>query len=146
MNLSDKDLPIDQAAATDGTIDGVQVFPAAWQRRQRFGFLANQWLFLAPVFSIEKFNYELHKQCPLPTLDPTEPFNAKKGLSGSVRPVRLHKAHQKVPSNVREIVADLNSCEIKRQIAKGMPGRRRSQACCLERDQPWYGSLLLARK
>ncbi|KAF4465392.1 serine threonine kinase, partial [Fusarium albosuccineum] len=65
-----------------------------WNRKERFDFYENQWLFLAPVFIKDIFSYKLPKRCPLPFI--SEDLDHRGGLAGSVNEVGVHEAHQKV--------------------------------------------------
>ncbi|KAI8677917.1 Protein kinase domain-containing protein [Fusarium keratoplasticum] len=72
----------------------------SWRVADRREFLEKQWAFMAPVFTPMKFVYKLHNRCPLPFI----PFTDKEwaqgvtlgGLSGSVKEIKVHEAHQKV--------------------------------------------------
>lgn len=72
----------------------------SWRVAERREFLEKQWAFMAPVFTTEKFAYKLHNRCPLPFIPFTEEDWAQgathEGLSGSVKEIKVHEAHQKV--------------------------------------------------
>ncbi|CAM1509806.1 Fc.00g001410.m01.CDS01 [Cosmosporella sp. VM-42] len=105
--LCDEHLPIEQDIANStkqvslrtlnanstSQPDWTPIIP--WGGRRRREFLDRQWLFLAPVFTMDQFIYTLlSKQCPLPITN-TKP-GTQGGLSGSVNEVEVHPAHQKV--------------------------------------------------
>ncbi|KAL6357016.1 hypothetical protein LRP88_10633 [Fusarium phalaenopsidis] len=112
--FGDKHLPLDEQVTTNGgkrqsqlqslsqNCDAGSVLDPllSWRLAQRRVFLEKQWVFMAPVFTREKFAYKLHNRCPLPFI----PFNEKDhaqngthgGLSGSVQEIKVHEAHQKV--------------------------------------------------
>lgn len=118
MGLGDEDLPL----ANDDDVHGKtatpsfrmlksgkmvecqRLLPSKWGALNRFEFLGKQWLFLSPVFTKDKFEYVLDKRCPIPTLinnNNNQRIKPKTGLSGSVREIDLHAAHQEVFQSVR---------------------------------------------
>ncbi|KAJ3468292.1 hypothetical protein MRS44_002357 [Fusarium solani] len=72
----------------------------SWRVADRREFLEKQWAFMAPVFTTKKFAYKLHNRCPLPFIPFTDKDRAQGathgGLSGSVKEIKVHEAHQKV--------------------------------------------------
>lgn len=73
-------------------------FFSSWSENNVEAFERAQWMFLAPVFTRDKFEYPINQDYPLPiTWKAPEP---KYGYSSSVYEVEMHEAHQQVLSNV----------------------------------------------
>ncbi|VUC27444.1 unnamed protein product [Clonostachys rosea] len=74
--------------------------PQDWNPLMRGAFERNQWLFLAPVFTEDRFHHELHSDTPLPFL-PIEP-NPQPKLGGfsTVLEVHVESSHQLVTTTV----------------------------------------------
>lgn len=65
-----------------------------WKAKDLEFFRANQWRFVAPVFTTESFDYRLNDNCPLPILKKIS--HQKGGFFSSVFEVDIHEAHQQV--------------------------------------------------
>ncbi|RSL49633.1 hypothetical protein CEP54_012338 [Fusarium duplospermum] len=88
--------PLSQNAITSPTPNPL----LSWKPAKRRPFLENQWVFMAPVFTREQFAHKLHPRCPLPFIPFTDDDHAQNGawggMSGSIREIKVHEAHQKV--------------------------------------------------
>lgn len=110
IGLGDEDLPLNnnddvlgrtatpsfQVLKSGRTVECQQLLPSRWGARDRVEFLGKQWLFMSPVFTKDKFEYVLDKRCPIPILNNNQRIKPKTGLSGSVREIDLHAAHQEL--------------------------------------------------
>ncbi|KAM0427798.1 hypothetical protein ACHAPT_007255 [Fusarium lateritium] len=112
--FGDHHLPLDEQNSTNGGKRQTQLQSLSqhdsscsvlnpllsWRLADRREFLEKQWVFMAPVFTREKFAYKLHTRCPLPFIpfsDEEQIENGTRGgLSGSVQEIKVHEAHQKV--------------------------------------------------
>jgi hypothetical protein len=90
--LSDEALPLNNSS---------DQLPSRWRARDRFEFSSKQWLFLAPIFTNDEFVHILDRKCPIPITKVNHTIQPRTGLSGSVREIELHSAHQKVFQSVR---------------------------------------------
>ncbi len=66
-----------------------------WDNKSLKSFMHTQWLFLAPVFTKDKFRYIFHQNRPLPYVGDTD-APPKVGFFGRVTQVRIDDAHQQV--------------------------------------------------
>ncbi|KAH8890108.1 HET-domain-containing protein [Thozetella sp. PMI_491] len=66
-----------------------------WNNQSLKSFINTQWLFLAPVFTKDKFRYVFHQKRPLPYIDDGGAAS-KAGFFSRVTQVRIHDAHQQV--------------------------------------------------
>lgn len=71
----------------------------SWKKIDICSFDAHQWRFLAPVFTLDKFYYRIHRSCPLPVVTRG---SQKDGFFSSVFEVRIHDAHQQVLPMVKQ--------------------------------------------
>ncbi|KAJ4170988.1 hypothetical protein NW754_007131 [Fusarium falciforme] len=109
--LGDEHLPLGEQATTGGgkqlqslnqnvKTSSVLNPLLSWKLSKLRTFLENQWVFMAPVFTRDKFAHKLHPRCPLPFIPFTESDQAQNGawggMSGSIQEIKVHKAHQKV--------------------------------------------------
>jgi hypothetical protein len=89
-----------------------------WKLDNLTNFYDFQWMFLAPVFAIEQYDYDLSSQSILPVVWKRGIPN--KGLFASVYQVDIHEAHQKVLSapgrspykSVRRFLPNRNSSDL----------------------------------
>ncbi|KAH8901702.1 HET-domain-containing protein, partial [Thozetella sp. PMI_491] len=65
-----------------------------WRDVSRQSFINRQWLFLAPVFTEDKFRYIFNQRRPMPYIEHTAKVAG--GFFSRVRQVRIHDAHQQV--------------------------------------------------
>lgn len=108
LGLSDDDLPLDHDIPNETpmissrtlkcgkTVECDLLLPQQWGAQLRFDFFTKQWPFLAPIFTKQSFDYVLDKRCPVPFLDVNQSTKRGTGLSGAVREIRVHPAHQRV--------------------------------------------------
>jgi hypothetical protein len=71
--------------------DKVWVGFRSWKKSAIFSFCERQWMFLAPVFRIEKFKYLLHRDAILPFV--SAKGKTKKSYFSMVFRVEIHAAH-----------------------------------------------------
>lgn len=65
-----------------------------WLAEQVETFETKQWVFMAPVFAADTFDYIIPMKCPLPIQKRID--HSKRGYSGSVYEVAIHEAHLQV--------------------------------------------------
>ncbi|CAH0003415.1 unnamed protein product [Clonostachys byssicola] len=70
--------------------------PHDWNPSMRGSFERNQWLFLAPVFTEDRFHHELHSDTPLPFLPMETSPQPKLGGFSTVLEVHVDTSHQRV--------------------------------------------------
>ncbi|KAF4825353.1 Serine/threonine-protein kinase Nek7 [Colletotrichum tropicale] len=66
-------------------------------------FKETQWLFMAPVFVPNRFDYEVEDNCPLPIQKRID--HGKGGYSGVVHQVTIHQAHLKIDLNGKGVAS-----------------------------------------
>jgi len=94
--FDDRLLPIGNPRAPPGVMSQSRPFdPRWWDSPRLYNFYIRQWEFLAPVFSPDKYSYNLPSECILPFIwkDP----KPKEGAFSAVYRVKIHAAHQKHP-------------------------------------------------
>ncbi|KAJ3962809.1 hypothetical protein N0V92_000497 [Colletotrichum tropicale] len=105
-NFTDRALPINDIQKVDETRKAKSKLPfpfdfnedprlqRVWRRMHIRSFYQNQWKFLAPVFSRERFHHTLHPDVILPFV-----WNStvtKEGRFSKVHQVEIHKGHQRL--------------------------------------------------
>ena len=78
-------------------IGHVGSLPNLWSELRIYNFCQEQWRFLAPVFSQQKFKFDLKPDHVLPFMEKSSGGDVKEGAFGRVFRVRIHPAHQKDP-------------------------------------------------
>lgn len=70
----------------------------AWGFNDSTCFNSTQWIFMAPVFTMERFHLDVEKKAPLPFMSKTN--HGFEGNFSFVYEVEVHQAHQKVVATV----------------------------------------------
>lgn len=102
--VSDNSLPLELHRKTRTLISrsGENIKPSpfqSWRLYHLNEFIRVQWQFFAPVFTKDRFHYDLHASCPLPFTSLNR-LNTKHGAFSQVLEVELHPAHQLSVSTV----------------------------------------------
>jgi hypothetical protein len=95
-NFGDDKLPIGESVGlVNASVDVLNLFPAKiWQPVHRRRFFDDQWKFIVPVFTQEKYDYDLNPNDIFPfTVDSST--LPKVGGFGAVHKVHFHEEHQK---------------------------------------------------
>ena len=86
-------LPIENPRTTSLQKWSQHFYDKDWTPFRRYRFWEYQWIFLAPVFAEDKYDYNLSSECTLPFIWKDE--TVKEGAFSCVYKVRIHPAHQK---------------------------------------------------
>jgi hypothetical protein len=93
INFTDNSLPVKEGNAAQVACFGNTASP--WSKTRIHNFCREQWRFLAPVFSQQKFTVNLEPPHILPFIEKDN--LVKEGAFGQVFRVEIHPAHQKYP-------------------------------------------------
>ncbi|KAL9105839.1 MAG: hypothetical protein Q9227_009047 [Pyrenula ochraceoflavens] len=91
-NFTDESLP----ALEESQMSDIGCFSGKyWSKVKKHNFLKDRWIFLAPVFSGERFKLELHPDCILPftKIDP----EVKEGTFSQVLQITIEESHLQHP-------------------------------------------------
>jgi hypothetical protein len=93
--FNDTCLPIGNPRNADFTMHAALQFPNIWTELRLYSFYEAQWKFLAPVFTLDKYNYDLDSEQILPMIW-KDAKDTKSGAFSSVVPMKIHPAHLKL--------------------------------------------------